>query len=66
MIIILQIQTMLIQTLTTNNSHVPVQRSPPSATDQDPIGAAPPLPSSAPGYFPPHPHYSSHYDHHVM
>jgi len=26
----------------------PVQRSPPSAADQDPLGAAPPLPSSAP------------------
>ena len=37
------------------NSPVPVQRSPPSAADQDPLGAAPPLPSSAPGYSPPHP-----------
>ena len=55
MIIILQIQTILIQTLTPNNSPVPVQRSPPSAADQDPLSAAAPLPSSAPGYSPPHP-----------
>ena len=65
MIIIWQIQANKIQTLTTNYSPVPVQRSPPSATDQDPHGAAPPLPSSAPGYFPPYPHYSSHIDYHV-